>query len=1110
MSYVSTSSKCHKIFECLVQSACIWIRRITSSSLCLLSMFSFFVLLCGGAQKSFAVVSTSAGPVSFTYQGQVFDLSGNFVTGPVVIKAQVWSEDGTSCLLYEESQSVDLGTAANQGRFAINIGSLVGDPKRTAGVDPGLVMTEIFSSGHQIRASGTNCSSSPGYIPAASGEGRKLRIFVGTDQLQPDEYLDAVPFAQVAQVAQIAESANQLAGLPASQYLQIGSGDLTQANLESIFSNTNYPRLTSLLSVPATNYLQNSANGALGITQVAGQPASGLTAGQMWYDSVGNTLKYYDGTAVKTLASGSSGVTSVTAASTAGNPIVLGGTITAPTIDLPKATTLVDGYLSSADWSTFNSKQAAGNYITVLTGDVTAAGPGSAAATIAANAITTSKINNLAVTDSKINDVGVNKITSSAGNYFTYKPNNTACTNGQILSWDNTNSRWVCANDATSGGTVTAVSSTNADIAVATGTSTPTLTLNTGTTANQIVKLDGTARLPAVDGSQLTNLPSAPVQSVAGRTGTITLSNTDISGLGGAATKNVGTAAGTVAAGDDSRITGALQSSISFSGDVSGAYNATSVDKIKGKAVSATAPTTAGQVLRYDGTNYTPGFVAMTDLRSTVTGTNSFATTCGANQTLTYNSVGDFMSCANIAIANTQVSGLGTASTLNVGTAANNIVQMDGTGKLPAVDASQLTGININNLTGTLGLIGGGTGSTNGSITGSGALTFAAGGTNQNLTLTPSGTGSVVSAGNFSISGVGSFTSGSGAANFNGPVSFINSVSMTSTSPYTQNFLGSSPAAATINANFLTNGSIMNLMSSSSLASTGNIGLNVGVSGTNLSAGVTRTGVYGSVTATGTNSTNIAASFSASGGTNNYGLLVPAGTVGIGVAAPISQLDVRGTTVDVAKFVQTSAANNVGISVQSSANRQSVINLLTDGAPGSTLTSSIPAAGSIGWQIFANGSGYGAGANQFGISYFNNGWLSNQAFSISNNGFVGIGTTNPTAQLDVNGHIGSSAVGTPTVAPAPLNSCGASPPNIVGNDTRGTIHFNVTSPGTACTINFSTPYATGSIPVCVFSHNMAGGSSVITPTISATNMVLNISGAGWNGATISVSYICLQ
>ena len=41
------------------------------------------------------------------------------------------------------------------------------------------------------------------------------------------------------------------------------------------------------------------------------------------------------------------------------------------------------GFLTSTDWSTFNGKQASGSYITALTGDVTASGPGSSAATVA-------------------------------------------------------------------------------------------------------------------------------------------------------------------------------------------------------------------------------------------------------------------------------------------------------------------------------------------------------------------------------------------------------------------------------------------------------------------------------------------------------------------------------------------------------------------------------------------------------------------------------------------------------------------------------------------------------------------------------------------------------
>lgn len=46
--------------------------------------------------------------------------------------------------------------------------------------------------------------------------------------------------------------------------------------------------------------------------------------------------------------------------------------------------------------------------------------------------------------------------------------------------------------------------------------------------------------------------------------------------------------------------------------------------------------------------------------------------------------------------------GLGTAATLNVGTAANNIIQLDGTAKLPAVDGSQLTNLPASSSTGRL------------------------------------------------------------------------------------------------------------------------------------------------------------------------------------------------------------------------------------------------------------------------------------------------------------------------------------------------------------------------------------------------------------------------
>ena len=64
--------------------------------------------------------------------------------------------------------------------------------------------------------------------------------------------------------------------------------------------------------------------------------------------------------------------------------------------------------------------------------------------------------------------------------------------------------------------------------------------------------------------------------------------------------------------------------------------------------------------------------------------------------------------------------------------------------------SSNISG-NAANVTGIVGVANGGTGTSTGSITGPGALTFAAGGSNQNLTLTPSGSGYTLLNGNVGL-----------------------------------------------------------------------------------------------------------------------------------------------------------------------------------------------------------------------------------------------------------------------------------------------------------------------------------------------------------------------
>ena len=68
------------------------------------------------------------------------------------------------------------------------------------------------------------------------------------------------------------------------------------------------------------------------------------------------------------------------------------------TLNVPTASASARGALSAADWTTFNSKQIAGNYITSLTGEATASGPGAAAITLTNSAVIAKVLTGLNVT----------------------------------------------------------------------------------------------------------------------------------------------------------------------------------------------------------------------------------------------------------------------------------------------------------------------------------------------------------------------------------------------------------------------------------------------------------------------------------------------------------------------------------------------------------------------------------------------------------------------------------------------------------------------------------------------------------------------------------------
>ena len=105
--------------------------------------------------------------------------------------------------------------------------------------------------------------------------------------------------------------------------------------------------------------------------------------------SVSNTVLTWNGSSFvwQAASAGSGTVTSVSATS----PLTITGSPTVnPTINIPAATTLVSGYLTSTDWNTFNNKQPAGSYLTTVTADAPLSGSGTSASHLSIPAATAS------------------------------------------------------------------------------------------------------------------------------------------------------------------------------------------------------------------------------------------------------------------------------------------------------------------------------------------------------------------------------------------------------------------------------------------------------------------------------------------------------------------------------------------------------------------------------------------------------------------------------------------------------------------------------------------------------------------------------------------------
>ena len=400
-------------------------------------------------------------PEDFTVEGRLFDSLGTPINASVDFKLEVVDDPGT-CVLYREARTgVDLssGDFTAEGVFSLRLGS----GTKEYGT---LTFTQLFSPGAVTGEGG--CTA----VALDATKHRKVRVSTrlnsagGTfETLSPDTNITSTPLAKVA------ENALTLEGQGAAGFLQVnGTSSLNQTNSEYAFSLANWPRLKALLDGTSTQYTST-------------QPTAPINANNQRVTNLADP----------------------TAAQDATNKRYVDANLGGRAIDVSTVGPTLGGG-STLLWDAVNTKWVAGPVNSSPTG---------AAGGDLSGTYPNPLIKNDAINSAKINSAGLapNRLVMTDAISGTNLNFVGCATVNQVFAWTATG--WQC----TSVSSLAPVTSVAGKIGVVVLNASDVSGLGTaalkdyGVGANQVPLLDAAARLPAVDGSQLTNVNATMLQS---------------------------------------------------------------------------------------------------------------------------------------------------------------------------------------------------------------------------------------------------------------------------------------------------------------------------------------------------------------------------------------------------------------------------------------------------------------------------------------------------------------------------------------------------------------------------------------------------------------------